>query len=94
MVDKKKKIPLVKDLPDSKPLPPTKGDKSFKELFLSPKVGDIIDPFLIEELKKEAKSKFGKKVKKYFKGLEGKEKAKGGYVKKYAKGGGVRAARY
>jgi hypothetical protein len=91
----KNKIPVVKK--SNNKLPPMENDplKSFKEFMEEGQnVGDITDTFLLGELEKEAKKKKNKKLRKKLESFIGKEKAEGGYIKKYAKGGGVRKARY
>ena len=89
----KNKIPVVKK--SNNKLPPMENDplKSFKEFMEEGQnVGDITDTFLLGELEKEAKKKKNKKLERLM-GKE-KEKAKGGYIKKYAHGGGVRKAKF
>ena len=90
----KNKIPVVKK--SNNKLPPMENDplKSFKEFMEEGQnEGDITDTFLLEELKKEAKKKKNKKLRKKLERLMEQEKASRGYIKKYAKGGGVRKVR-
>ena len=90
-----KKIPLEKEY-NSKPLPPTKSDKSFKK-FMNDSLNNRVTKKSMDKKDRkdaaEALADIELKIEKE-KLSKTQEASKGGYIKKYAKGGGVRAVRY